>query len=116
VVEDPSAETVPTVQTQTDFEVTEKQDDESTFLIDSDAPAPVAQSKPEFSFDGDEDEAPPPPPPPMRTIAPQNLGFEVEDDEPSTPIVALVEKPESTVTSLSSTDDFADVEPGLFDE
>jgi hypothetical protein len=114
VVKDPSAETVPTVQTQTDFEVTEKQDDESTFLIDSDAPAPVAQSKPEFSFDGDEDEAPPPPPPPMRTIAPQNLGFEVEEDEP--PIVALVEKPESTVTSLSSTDDFADVEPGLFDE
>jgi hypothetical protein len=116
VVADPSAETVMTVQTQTDFEVTEKQDDESTFLIDPDAPAPVAQSKPEFSFDGDEDEAPPPPP--VRTIAPQNLGFEVEDDETSAPapVAAPAEKPESTGTSLSNTDDFADVEPGLFDE
>jgi hypothetical protein len=102
-----------------DFQVTtEKQDDESTFLIDPEgvAPTPAPIAKPEFSFDMDEDEAPPPPP--VRNTAPQNLGFEVEEEETpapeSAPVVAA-EKPEPIVTPLN-TEDFGDVEPGLFDE
>jgi hypothetical protein len=97
---------------------TEKQDDESTFLIDPEgvAPTPAPIAKPEFSFDMDEDEAPPPPP--VRNTAPQNLGFEVEEEETpapeSAPVVAA-EKPEPIVTPLN-TEDFGDVEPGLFDE
>lgn len=101
-----------------DFQVTtEKQDDESTFLIDPEgvAPTPAPAPKPEFSFDVDEDEAPPPPP--VRSTAPQNLGFEVEEEEApaaaATPVAS--EKPEPVVTSLN-TEDFGDVEPGLFDE
>lgn len=126
VVAAPEVKTVLTVQAQDanefvevvaepDFVVTEKQDDESTFLIDPEgAPAPVVQPKPEFSFDVDEDEAPPPP---ARTLTPQNLGFEVEDEE-ETPAraEAPVEKPEAIVSKPLSTDDFSDVAPGLFDE
>jgi hypothetical protein len=108
-------ETTTVDQEQSDFEVTEKQDDESTFLIDPDAPAPVAQSKPEFSFDMDEDEAPPPPP--VRNTQ-QSVDFVVEDEETPAPAPAAVpaEKPAPIVTPSVNTDDFADVEPGLFDE
>lgn len=103
-----------------DFEVEEvgKQDDESTFLIDPEgvAPTPAPQAKPEFSFDVDEDEAPPPP---VRNSAPQNLGFEVEDDEDATVPVSApvsVETDEPEVAVKSNADDYSDVEPGLFDE
>jgi hypothetical protein len=101
-----------------DFQVTtEKQDDESTFLIDPEGipPSPVPQAKPEFSFDVDEDEAPPPPP--VRHTAPQNLGFEVEDEETPAPAPAAApaEKPAPIVTA-SGTDDFGGVDTGMFDE
>lgn len=108
-----------TVQETPDFVVTDKQDDESTFLIEPNGAAPTpVQSKPEFSFEVDEDEAPPPP-----TVrnTPQNLGFEVEDEETPAPASAIApaavpaEKPEPVVSSIN-TDDFTDVEPGLFDE
>jgi hypothetical protein len=95
----------------TDFEVTEKQDDESTFLIDPEGP------KPEFSFDVDEDEAPPPP---VRSAPAQNLGFEVEEEDATAPDTMPEEvspkAPERIVAKPSSADDFASVEPGLFDE
>jgi hypothetical protein len=102
-----------------DFQVTtEKQDDESTFLIEPTGAAPVPQVKPEFSFEMDEDEAPPPPP--VRN-APQSVDFEVEEEE--TPAPARAEAPVAVpaakpaiVTDTSSTDDFSDVAPGLFDE
>jgi hypothetical protein len=103
------------VLAEPDFVVSEKQDDESTFLIDPEGVAPTptpAPAKPEFSFDVDEDEAPPPPP--IRQSVPQNLGFEVEEDETPAPAPAAV-KPEPIVTPLN-TEDFGDVEPGLFDE
>ncbi len=102
-----------------DFHVTtEKQDDESTFLIDPEGVVPTpppAPAKPEFSFDADEYEAPPPPP--VRNVAPQNLGFEVEEDDmlAPTPVVAPMEKPEPVVSSLS-TDDFSGAPSDLFDE
>jgi hypothetical protein len=99
-----------------DCGVTGKQDDESTFLIDPNdvASTPAPQAKPEFSFDVDEDEAPPPPP--VRNTVPQNLGFEVEEEETPEPAVAPAEKPTPSVTASVNTDEFADVEPGLFDE
>lgn len=113
---DPEA---PVAQEQSDFEVTEKQDDESTFLIDPNAaaPIPVTKAKPEFSFDVDEDEAPPPP---VRNT-PQTVDFVVEEEETPAPVSASApaavsaEKIETIVTS-TNTDDFGDVEPGLFDE
>jgi hypothetical protein len=102
-----------------DFQVTtEKQDDESTFLIDPEGAAPTptpALTKPEFSFDVDEDEAPPPPP--VRNVAPQNLGFEVEEDDTPAPapVAAPAEKPEPVISSVS-TDDFSGAPSDLFDE
>jgi hypothetical protein len=106
-------EEIPAVPTHlADFEVTEKQDDESTFLIDPNSAPPAPKSKPEFSFEMDEDEAPPPPP--VRSATPVNLGFEVEDDEPPAPVA--VKEPEAPAPSSLQTDDFGDVEPGLFDE
>jgi hypothetical protein len=53
----------------------------------------------------------------VRNAAPQNLGFEVEDDETPAPapVAAPAVKPEAVVTA-SSADDFSDVAPGLFDE
>jgi hypothetical protein len=109
------AEEVPVAQDQPDFEVTEKQDDESTFLIDPNGVAPIPVSKPEFSFDMDEDEAPPPPP--VRNTQ-QSVDFVVEEEEAPAPAPAAVhaEKPAPIVTPSVNTDDFADVEPGLFDE
>jgi hypothetical protein len=117
MVADPSAEPVLTVQTQADFEVTEKQDDESTFLIapDESVPAVASKATPEFSFEVDEDEAPAPP---VISAPSQNLGFEVEEEEApvqAQPRAIRSEKPEPIVTPIN-TDDFSDVAPGLFDE
>lgn len=97
-----------------DFEVTDKQDDESTFLIDPEGEAPTPPAKPEFSFEVDEDEAPPPPL--VRNTAPQNLGFEVEDEEPAPAVTAAPAVKPTPAPQPINTDDFADGEPGLFDE
>jgi hypothetical protein len=110
------------VQAVPDFEVDNgdenvaKQEDESTFLIDPNGPAPTpVAAKREFSFELDEDEAPPPP----RTTASAPVDFEVEEDEtPAAESTAASADPEPELPKATSinTDDYAESEPGLFDE
>ncbi len=120
VVPEEKVEAIPVVQVESDFVVAENQDDESTFLIDPDGASPEPKVKTEFVFEPDEDELLPPPPPARNSI-PQNVDFEVEDEDESTapesaPVAVPVKKTETRVEAASTTDDFTDVEPGLFDE
>lgn len=98
------------------FEVS--QDDESTFLIaPTGIPAqPIKPTQPEFSFEVDEDEAPPPPP--VRETESSSLDFVVEDDPVEVQPSAPVEIPDvdKSADGSSNTDDYSDVDTGMFDE
>ncbi len=120
VVEEETLAKNPVVHAESDFVVTESQDDESTFLIDPDGVPPEPKVKTEFVFEPDEDELSPPPHP-VRNSVPQNVDFEVEDEDESTapesaPVAVPAKKTGPGVEVQSGTDDFTDVEPGLFDE